>query len=160
MRKKYLLVKFENIKKKHVPLIAELRETGIYAAVYTEDKDIGDKEVLTAIRPAYIFTLSDREKALDTLANANKLRLDNIIVLDKLSEKAIRTERVRFMESLYDKALNGKASKTDIKILDKYLITGFKGDYEADEKGMFPQSLKRGVLSQDGLFDLLENMDG
>ena len=160
MRKKYLLVKFENIKKKHVPLIAELRETGIFAAVYTEDKDIGDKEVITAIRPAYIFTLSDREKALDTLANANKLRLDNIIVLDKLSEKAIRTERVRFMESLYDKALNGKASKTDIKILDKYLATGFKEDYEADEKGMFPQSLKRGVLSQDGLFDLLENMDG
>ena len=160
MRKKYLLVKFENIKKKQVPLIAELRETGIFAAVYTEDKDIGDKEVITAIRPAYIFTLSDREKALDTLANANKLRLDNIIVLDKLSEKAIRTERVRFMESLYDKALNGKASKTDIKILDKYLATGFKEDYEADEKGMFPQSLKRGVLSQDGLFDLLENMDG
>ena len=160
MRKKYLLVKFENIKKKQVPLIAELRETGIFAAVYTEDKDIGDKEVITAIRPAYIFTLSDREKALDTLANANKLRLDNIIVLDKLSEKAIRTERVRYMESLYDKALNGKASKTDIKILDKYLATGFKEDYEADEKGMFPQSLKRGVLSQDGLFDLLENMDG
>ena len=160
MRKKYLLVKFENIKKKHVPLIAELRETGIFAAVYTEDKDIGDKKVITAIRPAYILTLSDREKALDTLANANKLRLDNIIVLDKLSEKAIRTERVRFMESLYDKALNGKASKTDIKILDKYLATGFKEDYEADEKGMFPQSLKRGVLSQDGLFDLLENMDG
>ena len=48
MRKKYLLVKFENIKKKHVPLIAELRETCIYAAVYTEDKDIGDKEVITA----------------------------------------------------------------------------------------------------------------
>lgn len=160
MRKKYLLVKFENIKKKHVPLIAELRETCIYAAVYTEDKDIGDKEVITAIRPAYIFTLSDREKALDTLANANKLKLDDITVLDKLSEKAIRTERVRYMESLYDKALNGNASKTDIKILDKYLATGFKGDYEADEKGMFPQSLKRGVLSQDGLFDLLENMDG
>ena len=83
MRKKYLLVKFENIKKKHVPLIAELRETGIFAAVYTEDKDIGDKEVITAIRPAYIFTLSDREKALDTLANANKLKLDDITVLDK-----------------------------------------------------------------------------
>ena len=64
------------------------------------------------------------------------------------------------MESLYDKALSGKASKADIKLLDKYLSTDFKGDYEADEKGMFPQSLKRGVLSQDGLFDLLENMDG
>ena len=29
-------------------------------------------------------------------------------------------------------------------------------DYEADERGEFPPDLKRGVLSQDALFDLLE----
>ena len=28
-------------------------------------------------------------------------------------------------------------------------------DYEADEKGLFPNNLKRGVLSQDGLYNLL-----
>ena len=29
-------------------------------------------------------------------------------------------------------------------------------DYEADERGELPADLKRGVLSQDGLYDLLE----
>ena len=160
MKKKYLLIKFESVRKKNVPLIAGLRENGILSAVYTEDAEIADKDVLAAIKPAYIIVLSDKRKALDTLMNTNKLKAEDIIVLDKLSEKAIRTERVRFMESLYDKALNGKASKADIKLLDKYLATGFKGDYEADEKGMFPKDLKKGVLSQDGLYDLLENIDG
>ena len=31
-------------------------------------------------------------------------------------------------------------------------------DYEADEKGLFPHNLKRGVLSQDGLHNLLEEL--
>lgn len=31
-------------------------------------------------------------------------------------------------------------------------------DYRADEKGLFPDNLKRGVLSQDGVYDLLERL--
>ncbi|MCR4702475.1 MAG: DUF4298 domain-containing protein [Saccharofermentans sp.] len=87
-----------------------------------------------------------------------KLKSKDIIVPEDASEKSIRTERVKLMESLFDKALNGSASKDDMKILDKYLSSGFKGDFEADEKGMFPKSLKRGVLSEDGLYDLLEDI--
>ena len=31
-------------------------------------------------------------------------------------------------------------------------------DYELDEKGLLPPSLKRGVLSQDAVYDLLEQI--
>ena len=32
----------------------------------------------------------------------------------------------------------------------------WKEDYAADEKGVLPKDLKRGILSEDGLYDLLE----
>ncbi len=32
-------------------------------------------------------------------------------------------------------------------------------DYEADEKGLFPDDMIRGVLSQDAVFDLLETIN-
>ena len=40
--------------------------------------------------------------------------------------------------------------------LNEYMNSGqWLSDYEADEEGIFPADLKRGVLSQDALFDLL-----
>ena len=33
-------------------------------------------------------------------------------------------------------------------------------DYEMDEKGLFPADLKRGVLSEDGVYDLLSALAG
>ena len=32
-------------------------------------------------------------------------------------------------------------------------------DYEADEKGLLPEDLPRGVLSEDGLYNLLRDVD-
>ena len=32
-------------------------------------------------------------------------------------------------------------------------------DYELDEQGLLPPTLKRGVLSQDGVYDLLEQIN-
>ena len=32
----------------------------------------------------------------------------------------------------------------------------WRADYEADEAGLLPADLKRGVLSEDGLYDLLD----
>ena len=33
----------------------------------------------------------------------------------------------------------------------------WKDDFEADERGEFPADMKRGVLSEDGIYDLLES---
>ena len=43
-----------------------------------------------------------------------------------------------------------------VEILTDYMDSGqWLADYEADERGEFPAELKRGMLSQDGLYNLL-----
>ena len=61
--------------------------------------------------------------------------------------------RIEYMESLYDMAL---ATGQIPRELREYYDNGqWLLDYEADERGELPATLKRGVLSQDGLWDLL-----
>ena len=59
------------------------------------------------------------------------------------------------MEAIFDKASKGDASEEEIEILKSYMTNGFIGDFEADEEGLIPKDLKRGVLSEDALYDLL-----
>lgn len=40
--------------------------------------------------------------------------------------------------------------------LEDYYKSDWQTDFEADEEGKLPADLKRGVLSEDGLWDLLE----
>ncbi len=77
-----------------------------------------------------------------------------------------RVERVKKMEELLDKVTpkvkafeqsltNLNSAFDDIKTLNEYYKKEWKEDYEADEQGKIPKDFKRGVLSQDTLFDLL-----
>ena len=77
-----------------------------------------------------------------------------------------RVERIKKMEEKLDKvtpkinnfekSLNELNSAfDDIKALSDYYSKEWKEDYEADEQGKIPKYLKRGVLSQDTLYDLL-----
>ncbi len=80
---------------------------------------------------------------------------------------AAAVERVRRMEALFDRlsgalqhepALLGseEALRTAVRTLSAYQSGGdWQRDYELDEQGLLPADLKRGVLSQDGLYDLL-----
>ena len=63
-------------------------------------------------------------------------------------------ERITYMETLYDRAVEtGEISPE----LTAYYESGqWLQDYEADERGELPRNLKRGVLSQDGLWELLQ----
>ncbi len=60
-----------------------------------------------------------------------------------------------------DRALEDYALvREDIRALEKYLSSrARRGDLDADEKGLLPASLARGVLSEDGIYDLLEQND-
>ena len=62
-------------------------------------------------------------------------------------------QRIEYMESLYDMALvTGQVPRE----LREYYENGqWLRDYEADERGELPVTLKRGILSQDGLWNLL-----
>ena len=64
-------------------------------------------------------------------------------------------ERIRRMEACFDR-LRERFDPEDLRKLKEYYENGqWLEDYERDERGEFPPDLKRGVLSQDGLYDLL-----
>lgn len=75
--------------------------------------------------------------------------------------------RIRRMERMFDalsaahargEALN--ALEEEIRELTAYLDGGqWLADYERDERGGWPDDLKRGVLSQDGLYNLLTEIE-
>lgn len=70
--------------------------------------------------------------------------------------RADRIERVERYERLFDEA-SAQPDAEKLRLLEAYLVSGeWLEDYEADERGEFPPELKRGVLSQDALYDLLE----
>ena len=76
-------------------------------------------------------------------------------------------QRIAAMEAAFDrpaaavqaleKALDDyETIKVDIDRLTDYLETNaWREDFEADEAGLVPKDLKRGVLSEDGLYNLL-----
>ena len=67
-----------------------------------------------------------------------------------------RIERVERYEKLFDEATTHPTHE-NLSLLETYYTSGqWREDYEADERGELPPDLKRGVLSQDGLYDLLE----
>ena len=53
-------------------------------------------------------------------------------------------------------ALDTPEMQEKIRLLADYMDSGlWLQDYERDERGEFPPTLKRGVLSEDGLYNLL-----
>lgn len=82
-----------------------------------------------------------------------------------------RIKRIEEMEASYDKVLSAmekiregmallEDSAADIARLEEYSSSGtWLEDFEADEAGLIPQGMKRGVLSEDGLYDLLSEVD-
>ena len=69
-----------------------------------------------------------------------------------------RIERVEKYERLFDEA-SATHDPEKLTLLDAYYTSGqWREDYEADERGELPPDLKRGILSQDALYDLLEEI--
>ena len=73
-----------------------------------------------------------------------------------------RIERITNMESLFDKSEEVvkrlEAALEDFAKLEAYYNSlQWRKDFEADEAGKLPKDLKRGVLSEDGLWNLLED---
>lgn len=81
------------------------------------------------------------------------------------------TERVLLMEDRYNEVMRVLAAldeavaeyedfKSELDVLKDYMESGqWKSDFEADEDGLIPESLSRGVLSEDGLYNLLDDAD-
>ena len=58
-------------------------------------------------------------------------------------------------------ALNAlEDAEEDMRVLTAYYVSGqWLRDYELDEAGRLPPDLKRGVLSEDGLWNLLNDWE-
>ena len=81
-----------------------------------------------------------------------------------------RARRISKMERLFDEVkktvdlLDGAIAefadaKDKIRVLDEYMSGEWLEDFEADGRGELPARLKRGVLAEDALYDLLADCD-
>lgn len=82
----------------------------------------------------------------------------HILGIGKKEREAFR--RIAEMEEIFDRIKEGRAYPEDTAKLEAY-YTGkdWRADYELDEAGLLPAGLKRGVLSEDGIYDLLSDKE-
>ena len=85
--------------------------------------------------------------------------MDKQARIDRISLMENRFDKVSRVLGELDKAINEYEDfKDELEVLKDYMDSGeWKQDYEADEAGQLPSDLKRGVLSEDGLYNLLQD---
>lgn len=78
-----------------------------------------------------------------------------------------RIERIQYMEAILDRvsaaqaalrqALDAYQAEQDAlrELTEWYESPQWRADFEADEAGLLPRELKRGVLSEDGIYEVL-----
>lgn len=89
--------------------------------------------------------------------------------MDRVIIEAI--ERIEKMEALFDELLEAFEERGDeilfddllnknLSVLTEYYEGGeWMGDYELDEQGLLPNDLKRGILSEDGFYNFLFELE-
>ena len=79
------------------------------------------------------------DSQIERISGYEKIMDEAILILNDYSpaKRALLTEYVSKLESYYTSS-------------------AWKEDYEADEAGLLPQDLKRGVLSEDGISGVLD----
>lgn len=65
----------------------------------------------------------------------------------------------RVVTALKHSAPLSASIRADIEMLEDYYASDWIDDFHADEEGLLPVGLKRGVLSEDALYDLLCEAD-
>ena len=82
----------------------------------------------------------------------NASRIDRIAHYEEIMDRILRIIKAEgITPGVYERVL------PDLKELEDYYTSPeWKEDYAADEVGLLPAGLKRGVLSQDGIDGLLE----
>ena len=135
-------------------------EDGEYHSLWIAMQD--DPELTAVVRSRQLHIYRNGIKVL-VLAGKSAPK---IIREDAICE-LLHIERIKWMEQRYNNALAAikdgaavslKAVKEDIAELSKYYGSElWKQDFAADEAGKLPPDLKRGVLSEDGIWNLLSD---
>ena len=135
-------------------------EDGIYHSLWIAMQ--ADPELTAVVRSRQLHIYRNGKKVL-VLAGKSAPK---IIRKDPICE-LLQIERIKWMEQRFNNALAAikdesaaslKAIKEDVAELSKYYGSElWKLDYAADEAGKLPPDLKRGVLSEDGIWNLLSD---
>ena len=82
--------------------------------------------------------------------------------IERITEMEKRMDRVEQALHALENALDTIIGlEDDILKLDAYYSSDeWMSDFRADESGLLPKDLKRGVLSEDGVWDLFGRVDG
>lgn len=80
--------------------------------------------------------------------------------VERIKRMELHLERTTNVVKALSDALEGyEAAKKAIDELETYYGSSlWKQDLEADEQGLLPKELKRGVLSQDAIWNVLEEL--
>ena len=135
-------------------------EDGIYHSLWMVMRDDSELTVVVRSRQLHIYRNGKKVLVLAGKSAPKIIREDSICEL-------LQIERIKRMEQRFNNALAAfkdesaaslKAVKEDVAELSKYYGSElWKLDYAADEAGKLPPDLKRGVLSEDGIWNLLSD---
>ena len=133
---------------------------GIYHSLWMVMRDDSELTVVVRSRQLHIYRNGKKVLVLAGKSAPKTIREDTICEL-------LQIERIKWMEQRFNKALatikdgsadSLKAIKEDVAELSKYYGSElWKLDFAADEAGNLPPDLKRGVLSEDGIWNLLSD---
>ena len=87
-------------------------------------------------------------------------KVEQLERIERITEMEARMDRVQAAAAALEQALDAwEAAQQEVAPLARYYASPrWRGDFEADEAGELPPDLKRGVLSEDGLWNLLERV--
>jgi hypothetical protein len=135
-------------------------ENGEYYSLWNAMQDDSELTALVRSRQLHIYRNGKKVLVLTGKSSPKVIREDSIC-------KLLQIERIKWMEQRFNHALTAikdrsaislKAIKEDVAELSKYYGSElWKLDFAADEAGNLPPDLKRGVLSEDGIWNLLSD---
>ncbi len=122
-------------------------------------------------RNGYLHLWFDNSSNAERLERLRQMMEDEPLIREKFEKYYImrNVERIGQMEQRLDHVTAAvrdletaleryEAAREDIRQLDRYLGSDdWKADLAADEAGQLPADLKRGVLSEDGIWNLLSD---
>ena len=103
----------------------------------------------------FFCSKEDAENKYEFLDMSEFTRIDRIMHMEKCFDELLDAQKLG-IESIFT---NNRLKKRYDTVKEYYENGLWLQDYEADECGELPADLKRGVLSQDALYDLLSEID-
>ena len=135
-------------------------EDGIYHSLWIAMQDDSELTAVVRSRQLHIYRNGIKVLILAGKSAPKVIREDPICEL-------LQIERIKWMEQRFNNALAAikdgsavslKAIKEEVAELSKYYGSElWKLDFAADEEEILPPDLKRGVLSEDGIWNLLSD---